>query len=961
MLELGLNIVTKTFYNVNGSEFYDGMPQIAFQNNEQVNIQLYSDTPNAGTDGLDISTDWTKYTGYNNIGGIGALLTVDNNYTHRIKLSLKTALTAGSISTVVGTLTGIDINNVKDRGNINLYSNDGTYETVEYTSRAVSGNDITFTLASNSSITNSYSENSQIDIFEAVYMQATLNTENSNIQTGLFSFDIIADSAKLRNKILYSDVKEAPDVKGLEILIFKVENNTVKQLAWALCNTFSIPVPMGNVNTNAQIPNTSNNEIIALLNAKLAEGFDLQLSSDKTDWTDYTSSITDFSSYNWYRFRIKNDSSALWSDGIPIIHGETPYIDPTTKHWMIGNTDTGILAESIAPLQQYSVNGSSDWHNTFASGDKYIRWSVDNGTTWTNAQKFIGDNAPNILFQYSVNGSSGSWHDTKATNDYYIRFSSNNGTTWTDACQIVAYAVKYQYAQTSSSTFHDNFVSGQDKFIRFSSNNGTTWTNAIQFVGNDGQSFVPDQTGTYANRTTYDAQTQGFSYLVTSGENAGKIYFKTSDTSGSWSDGLKFTPDGVTFQYSVDGTSWHTTVSESDYYMRQSNDNGTTWSNAMQFRGKSAYYYVAYASDSSGNGFSLTRTSELDYWNWIHTDTEIATEDLTLSKFNTDGGGWTLYQGDDGITYDWLSGNENPSNTSGKNGDWYINIGSGDIYKKVSGSWVFQLNIVGATGAGITLKGNWDISTNYTKADGVTYNGSFYISERANIGVIPGTSDDDWTLYVSNGMGLSVKGTYNSATTYKKTSIEMDAVEYNGSLWGYINSTASSNHAPPENSSTTSNDYWMLLVSKGKKGDNGTNGVDGNGIASISKTGTSGKVDTYTTTYTDETTSTFTVTNGTDGKTILNGTGAPSNDLGTDGDFYLDTNALNLYLKVSGAWTLKGSLAAGLQFAVAQADGDESTKTVSIRTVTVSADGSSVYSGEAQTVLYDFNIPTEGA
>ena len=100
---------------------------------------------------------------------------------------------------------------------------------------------------------------------------------------------------------------------------------------------------------------------------------------------------------------------------------------------------------------------------------------------------------------------------------------------------------------------------------------------------------------------------------------------------------------------------------------------------------------------------------------------------------------------------------------------------------------------------------------------------------------------------------------------------------------------------------------------------------------------------------------------GTDGKTILNGTGAPSNDLGTDGDFYLDTNALNLYLKVSGAWTLQGSLAAGLQFAVAQADGDESTKTVSIRTVTVSADGSSVYSGSAQTVLYDFNTPTEEA
>lgn len=242
---------------------------------------------------------------------------------------------------------------------------------------------------------------------------------------------------------------------------------------------------------------------------------------------------------------------------------------------------------------------------------------------------------------------------------------------------------------------------------------------------------------------------------------------------------------------------------------------------------------------------------------------------------------------------------------------------------------------------------------------------------------------------VSDGTGLKVRGAYDAASTYQKTDTATDAVQYNGSLWGYINATAGSGNAPPESAATVSNDYWTLLVAKGETGS------DGRGIASIEKTGTSGNVDTYTITYTDETTSTFTVTNGTDGqdgsdgltpsidpdtkhwmigetdtnvkaegtdgKTILNGTGAPSNDLGTDGDFYLDTDALNLYLKASGAWTLKGSLAAEVQFAVAQAGGGESTKTVSIQTVTVSADGSSVYSGPAQTVLYDFNIPTEGA
>lgn len=49
----------------------------------------------------------------------------------------------------------------------------------------------------------------------------------------------------------------------------------------------------------------------------------------------------------------------------------------------------------------------------------------------------------------------------------------------------------------------------------------------------------------------------------------------------------------------------------------------------------------------------------------------------------------------------------------------------------------------------------------------------------------------------------------------------------------------------------------------GQKGDKGDPGV---GIVSIEETSTSGNVDTYTITFTNQTTSTFTVTNGTDGK-----------------------------------------------------------------------------------------------
>lgn len=72
---------------------------------------------------------------------------------------------------------------------------------------------------------------------------------------------------------------------------------------------------------------------------------------------------------------------------------------------------------------------------------------------------------------------------------------------------------------------------------------------------------------------------------------------------------------------------------------------------------------------------------------------------------------------------------------------------------------------------------------------------------------------------------------------------------------------------------------------KNLKGAPGSNGDDGRGIQSIAKTQTVGLIDTYTITYTDNTTSTFTVTNGKDGKDAEEGIGATYDlILGTEGD-----------------------------------------------------------------------------
>lgn len=79
----------------------------------------------------------------------------------------------------------------------------------------------------------------------------------------------------------------------------------------------------------------------------------------------------------------------------------------------------------------------------------------------------------------------------------------------------------------------------------------------------------------------------------------------------------------------------------------------------------------------------------------------------------------------------------------------------------------------------------------------------------------------------------------------------------------------------PAGSSATasySNGVLSLGIPKGDKGDKGDTGATGatgptgNGISTITKTGTSGLVDTYTITFTNGGTTTFTVTNGEDGE-----------------------------------------------------------------------------------------------
>lgn len=83
---------------------------------------------------------------------------------------------------------------------------------------------------------------------------------------------------------------------------------------------------------------------------------------------------------------------------------------------------------------QFSVDGLTDWHETRTAEDSYYRERYPEGE-WTEAILIVNGNdgspAPNVKIQYAE-AASGPWHETPISSDYYIRFSNDDGLSWTD-------------------------------------------------------------------------------------------------------------------------------------------------------------------------------------------------------------------------------------------------------------------------------------------------------------------------------------------------------------------------------------------------------------------------------------------------------------------------------------------------------------------------------------------------
>jgi integrin beta 8 len=298
--------------------------------------------------------------------------------------------------------------------------------------------------------------------------------------------------------------------------------------------------------------------------------------------------------------------------------------------------------------------------------------------------------------------------------------------------------------------------------------------------------------------------------------------------------------------------------------------------------------------------------------------------------------------GQDGNTI--LSGNTDPNNTQGKDGDIYINTATNTYFgPKTAGAWGAGTSLIGPAGAdgadGINgidgtngvdgQDGNTILSGNTDPNNTEGKDGDIYINTATNTYFGPKTAGV-W------GAGTSLIGP--AGADGADGADGTNGIDGTNGVDGQDGNTILSGNTDPNNTqgkdgdiyiNTATNTYFgpktagvwgggtSLIGPAGADGADGTNGIDGtNGV------------------------------DGQDGNTILSGNTDPNNTQGTDGDIYINT-ATNTYFgpKTAGIWGAGTSLIgpAGAD----GADGADGTNGIDGTNGVDGQDGNTVLSGSS--------------
>lgn len=384
MLTLYVNSVEDEWYDDAGQPFGRNTPSVPYKGRDTLKIVLCSATPNAGELSAN-PTEWTRDSRFS-AEGIGAKITVDNDYQHKLF-----GTTSGELSSASGSVTaeisGATAAKIPASGTVDVYAADGTAESLSYTSRTVSGSAVTFSGLSAPSGT--FPSGSKISCRQIPFFEAYADSAKSNPKSGEFVFDFVVDSLRLREEMDGKDVETLAQ-KGLELLFYKTdsESSTEYPVERKICRTFVISGTLGDLGYPVDPPDPVKNQLYSVCQTLLAGGFEIQV-GDGSSWTDWQEgeSVENFTAF---RFRSAT-SGGEWSAAVPLIPGpEGPKGDKgdTGETGPQGpkGADGTMSFEDLTPEQKESlkgdpgtdgVNGTTFTPSVSAEGD--LSWTNDGG------------------------------------------------------------------------------------------------------------------------------------------------------------------------------------------------------------------------------------------------------------------------------------------------------------------------------------------------------------------------------------------------------------------------------------------------------------------------------------------------------------------------------------------------------------------------------------------------------
>ena len=675
------------------------------------------------------------------------------------------------------------------------------------------------------------------------------------------------------------------------------------------------------------------------------------------------------------QWRYKTGEDVSWKDLIDVStlkgangdNGYTPYIQD--GYWYINNQKI---------CQATGDNGADGKEIEIQKTDTAIQWRYEGDSEWTDLVALSTikgvDGTDGKTVEIALNNGNIQWRYTDASNEWQTIIATDTlrGSNGKDGTTPNIGVNGNWYIGETDTKVKAAGVDGREVklqvnedvgYIQWQYEGETNWTNLIEvstLKGADGATWFTGNEVTTGDLTAKvkDAKS-GDLYLNTETYDI----FKNND--GTWEKigNIKGT-QGEKGESGVSITKIEKTSTDGlvdTYTITYSNNTTSTFTVTNGAKGtdgttpkveiKEGYWYINDVTTgvkaAGEDGVTPTITIDNDGY-WVINGTKSNVMAKAINGTN----------GTDGAT--WITGEEDPTATQGKDGDLYLNTTTYDVFKKASGAWGTAVaNLkgtkgdTGATGNGIA---SIDVDASNTDTSKTVLKITFTDGTSKTVDVKNGTAGEDGVSITkiektsTDGLVDTYTITYSKGdpTTFTVTNGKDGATWYTGEAT-LENISTSVTGAKSGDLYLNTSTYDIFKNNDGTwtkigniKGATGTAGADG--ATWITGTAVTGTAESNTATvanskvgdlYINSTTCdvyTCTAENtwkwlcnikgaqgeqgnkgesgekGEQGTSLRYGTTTPNNSLGNDGDMYINTSNWYVYAKENGSWNYKGCI-----------------------------------------------------